>query len=93
MVRANSSINSATKRILDHAYDRLDKEVDGGLPLEQLLKPDPELRNMLVRMKGAKKWAFTNAGQTVSVYMDAFIIAKVDLPLSIHCVDSTLCEC
>ncbi|KAI8819855.1 Haloacid dehalogenase-like hydrolase-domain-containing protein [Fimicolochytrium jonesii] len=40
------------------AYDR---EVDQALPLEQFLKPDPELRTMLETMQGVKKWAFTNA--------------------------------
>ncbi|KAJ3295042.1 hypothetical protein HK104_003047 [Borealophlyctis nickersoniae] len=40
-----------------------DEEVDGGLPLEQLLKPDPELREILATLQGAKKWAFTNAGR------------------------------
>ncbi|KAJ3032222.1 hypothetical protein HDV00_007957 [Rhizophlyctis rosea] len=51
--------------MLHHEIDPVayDKEVDGGLPLEQLLKPDPELRDMLTRMRGAKKWAFTNAGK------------------------------
>ncbi|OZJ06081.1 hypothetical protein BZG36_01110 [Bifiguratus adelaidae] len=38
-----------------------DREVDGGLPLEDLLKPDPELRKMLQELK-MKKWVFTNAG-------------------------------
>ncbi|KAJ3098691.1 hypothetical protein HDU96_010982 [Phlyctochytrium bullatum] len=40
-------------------YDRV---VDGGLPLEQILKPDPELRRMLQEMEGARIWACTNAG-------------------------------
>ncbi|KAJ3333025.1 hypothetical protein HDU76_012109 [Blyttiomyces sp. JEL0837] len=40
-------------------YDRV---VDGGLPLESLLKPDPELRQMLEDIKGVRRWACTNAG-------------------------------
>ncbi|KAJ3116534.1 hypothetical protein HDU96_009422 [Phlyctochytrium bullatum] len=40
-------------------YDRV---VDGGLPLEKILKPDPELRRMLQEFTGARKWACTNAG-------------------------------
>ncbi|RUS23380.1 HAD-like domain-containing protein [Endogone sp. FLAS-F59071] len=38
-----------------------DREVDGGLPLEDLLKPDPELRVMLESLK-MRKWIVTNAG-------------------------------
>ncbi|KAI9143006.1 Haloacid dehalogenase-like hydrolase-domain-containing protein [Paraphysoderma sedebokerense] len=46
-----------------HAIDPVDYDtkVDGGLPLESILKPDPELRAMLRSIK-IKKWVFTNAG-------------------------------
>ncbi|ORY96747.1 HAD-like domain-containing protein [Syncephalastrum racemosum] len=37
-----------------------DKEVDGALPLEDIIKPDPELRQMLEDLK-ITKWVFTNA--------------------------------
>ncbi|KAI9310108.1 pyrimidine 5'-nucleotidase [Dichotomocladium elegans] len=37
-----------------------DKEVDGSLPLDDLIKQDPALRQMLEGMK-IKKWIFTNA--------------------------------
>ncbi|KAL1923594.1 uncharacterized protein VTP21DRAFT_8574 [Calcarisporiella thermophila] len=42
-------------------------EVDGGLPLEEILTPDLELRRMLATLKGVKKWAFTNAGQAHAI--------------------------
>ncbi|RUP49742.1 hypothetical protein BC936DRAFT_141647 [Jimgerdemannia flammicorona] len=32
-----------------------DRQVDGGLPLEELIKPDPEVRSMLEKLK-MKKW-------------------------------------
>ncbi|ORX72050.1 pyrimidine 5'-nucleotidase [Linderina pennispora] len=37
------------------------EKVDGSLPLEEVIKCDPELRQMIQRVK-ARKWAFTNAG-------------------------------
>ncbi|KAI7869913.1 HAD-like domain-containing protein [Spinellus fusiger] len=37
-----------------------DKQIDGALPLESILKPDPELREMLSGLK-IRKWLFTNA--------------------------------
>lgn len=40
-----------------------DNKVDGGLPLEKLLNPNPELRAMIETMKVGKKWLFTNAGE------------------------------
>lgn len=43
------------------------KEVDDALPLESILKPDPELRAMLLsidRTKVKKLWLFTNAYKT-----------------------------
>ena len=45
---------------------RVDNKVDGGLPLEKLLTPNPELRAMIESMKVGKKWLFTNAGENVS---------------------------
>ncbi|KAG2178177.1 hypothetical protein INT43_003430, partial [Umbelopsis isabellina] len=39
----------------------IDKEVDGRLPLETILKPDPELTKMLTELK-MRKWILTNAG-------------------------------
>ncbi|KAJ3198912.1 hypothetical protein HDU67_003226, partial [Dinochytrium kinnereticum] len=39
-----------------------DKIVDGGLPLETLLHPDPSLRQILLDLSGARIWACTNAG-------------------------------
>lgn len=51
-----------------------DKEVDGGLPLDDIMKPDPELREMLTGLK-MKKWIFTNAYYPVSDHWD------VDNPL------------
>ena len=39
----------------------LDRQVDGGLPLDEILKPDTELRDMLTRLTSARKWIFTNA--------------------------------
>ncbi|KAI8048787.1 pyrimidine nucleotidase [Syncephalis plumigaleata] len=49
--------------LLHHDIDPVayDKEVDGSLPIEELIKPDPELRDMLQKLK-TRKWAFTNAG-------------------------------
>ncbi|ORY03523.1 pyrimidine 5'-nucleotidase [Basidiobolus meristosporus CBS 931.73] len=38
-----------------------DKKVDGGLPLEDILEPNLELRQMLQSLD-MKKWVFTNAG-------------------------------
>ncbi|KAG0306647.1 hypothetical protein BGZ97_000663 [Linnemannia gamsii] len=40
-----------------------DNKVDGGLPLEKLLTPNPELRAMIESMRVGKKWLFTNAGE------------------------------
>ncbi|KAI7818606.1 HAD-like domain-containing protein [Gamsiella multidivaricata] len=40
-----------------------DDKVDGGLPLENILKPKPPLRDMIRSMKVGKKWLFTNAGK------------------------------
>ncbi|KAF9080902.1 hypothetical protein BGX23_001521 [Mortierella sp. AD031] len=40
-----------------------DNKVDGGLPLDTILKPDPELRAMIESMRIGKKWLFTNAGE------------------------------
>jgi pyrimidine and pyridine-specific 5'-nucleotidase len=45
---------------------RLDEKVDGSLPIEEILKPDPELCSMLEQLK-TRKWAFTNAGLDVSM--------------------------
>lgn len=43
-------------------YDRF---VDGGLPLDDILKPQPELTNLLERLsRQGACWIFTNAGQT-----------------------------
>ncbi|KAF5109901.1 hypothetical protein DV453_001192 [Geotrichum candidum] len=43
-------------------------EVDDALPLEDVLKPDPELRAMLLKLKASprikKLWLFTNAYKT-----------------------------
>ncbi|KAI9595852.1 pyrimidine 5'-nucleotidase [Syncephalis fuscata] len=49
--------------LLHHNVDPVnyDEEVDGGLPIEELIKPDSELRDMLQQLK-TRKWAFTNAG-------------------------------
>ncbi|KAI9009880.1 Haloacid dehalogenase-like hydrolase-domain-containing protein [Gaertneriomyces semiglobifer] len=46
-----------------HDVDPLayDKEVDQSIPLQNYLKPDPELRKMLQSIRGVRKWAFTNA--------------------------------
>ncbi|CDS13977.1 hypothetical protein LRAMOSA06149 [Lichtheimia ramosa] len=45
-----------------HVVDPIqyDKEVDGSLPLDDIMKPDPVLREMLTGLK-MKKWIFTNA--------------------------------
>ncbi|KAJ2860997.1 suppressor of deletion of TFIIS [Coemansia aciculifera] len=37
------------------------KKVDGDLPLESVIKPDPALRQMILSIK-TRRWAFTNAG-------------------------------
>ncbi|KAJ1965276.1 suppressor of deletion of TFIIS [Dipsacomyces acuminosporus] len=49
--------------IKHHNIDPTDynEKVDGSLPLEDVIKPDPELRRMIQSMK-IRKWAFTNAG-------------------------------
>lgn len=52
-----------------HNIDAMEynKEVDDALPLESILKPDPELRAMLLsidRTKVKKLWLFTNAYKT-----------------------------
>ncbi|KAL1925425.1 uncharacterized protein VTP21DRAFT_308 [Calcarisporiella thermophila] len=49
--------------IKNHKIDPLDydRHVDGSLPLQEVLKPDPALRLMLQRLH-MKKWIFTNAG-------------------------------
>ncbi|KAI8921405.1 hypothetical protein PhCBS80983_g02388 [Powellomyces hirtus] len=46
-----------------HDVDPLayDKEVDQGIPLQDYLKKDDDLRAMLSSMKDVRKWAFTNA--------------------------------
>ncbi|KAI8868854.1 pyrimidine 5-nucleotidase [Ramicandelaber brevisporus] len=36
-------------------------QVDGRLPIEDVIKPDPELRGILERLV-TRRWAFTNAG-------------------------------
>ncbi|KAL7751038.1 putative suppressor of disruption of TFIIS [Sorochytrium milnesiophthora] len=42
--------------------DDYDIRVDGSLPLEEVLQPDPELRTILHKLKpDIKKWVFTNA--------------------------------
>ncbi|KAL0094732.1 pyrimidine 5'-nucleotidase [Phycomyces blakesleeanus] len=48
--------------IKHHQIDAVeyDKQVDGTLPLEDVLKPDPELRDMIHGLK-IRKWVFTNA--------------------------------
>ncbi|KAJ1966704.1 hypothetical protein H4R35_006924, partial [Dimargaris xerosporica] len=47
-----------------HVIDPVDydREVDGSLPLEALLRPNPDLRAMLSRLT-AHRVAFTNAGE------------------------------
>lgn len=52
-----------------HSIDAMEynREVDDALPLEDILKPDPELREMLLaidRTKVTKLWLFTNAYKT-----------------------------
>ncbi|KAK9728896.1 Suppressor of disruption of TFIIS [Basidiobolus ranarum] len=49
--------------IKHHEIDPVDYDnyVDGGLPLEDVLEPNPKLRQMLEALK-MKKWVFTNAG-------------------------------
>lgn len=49
--------------IKHHKVDPVDydKFVDGGLPLEDLLTPSQELKDMLHRLK-TDRWIFTNAG-------------------------------
>ncbi|KAJ1719374.1 suppressor of deletion of TFIIS [Coemansia erecta] len=37
------------------------EKVDGALPLESVIKPDPKLRELLLAVT-ARRWAFTNAG-------------------------------
>jgi pyrimidine and pyridine-specific 5'-nucleotidase len=46
----------------------IDREVDGRLPLEQILKPDPELRHMLETLP-MRKWILTNAGLEVKMHL------------------------
>lgn len=53
------------KVLLPSFCHRVDNKVDGGLPLEKLLTPNPELRAMIETMKVGKKWLFTNAGEKV----------------------------
>jgi len=50
--------------IKHHQVDPVDydKFVDGGLPLEELLTPSQELKDILSRLK-TDRWIFTNAGQ------------------------------
>ncbi|KAG0196683.1 hypothetical protein BGX28_009858, partial [Mortierella sp. GBA30] len=40
-----------------------DNKVDGALPLENILKENPPLQNMIKSMNVGKKWLFTNAGE------------------------------
>ncbi|KAJ2483895.1 suppressor of deletion of TFIIS [Coemansia sp. RSA 2131] len=49
--------------VMHHQIDpvEFDEEVDGSLPLEDIIKPDVELRAMLESIK-TRRWAFTNAG-------------------------------
>jgi len=49
--------------VIHHEVDPIDYDiqVDGGLPLEEFLTPDPQLRRMIEGLK-MKKWIFTNAG-------------------------------
>lgn len=53
--------------VREHRVDALEynKVVDDALPLEKILVPNPDLRDMLLRMKASKKvdklWLFTNA--------------------------------
>lgn len=54
--RVNDNVNDVSK----------DNEVDGSLPLDSLLKPDLELRDMLRGLK-MTKWVFTNAYLPVSM--------------------------
>ncbi|KAJ2246447.1 suppressor of deletion of TFIIS [Coemansia sp. RSA 455] len=46
-----------------HGIDvaEFNKKVDGDLPLESVIKPDPALRQMILSIK-TRRWAFTNAG-------------------------------
>lgn len=56
--------------VLLHKIDALEynKEVDDSLPLHEILKPDLELRNIILRLRAAGKvkrfWLFTNAYKT-----------------------------
>ncbi|AMD22427.1 HGR088Cp [Eremothecium sinecaudum] len=53
-----------------HQIDSMEynQMVDDALPLQDILQPDPELRNMLLRLRKAAKvdklWLFTNAYKT-----------------------------
>ncbi|KAJ1879431.1 suppressor of deletion of TFIIS [Coemansia sp. RSA 1722] len=46
-----------------HGVDptEFNEKVDGSLPLEEVIKPDAELRKILERVN-IRRWAFTNAG-------------------------------
>jgi hypothetical protein len=68
MISSQHAFNNVSSTHKIHIYTHLsmpptqtDKEVDGGLPLEQVLKPDQEVRAMIQGLK-MKKWVFTNAG-------------------------------
>ncbi|KAJ2785093.1 suppressor of deletion of TFIIS [Coemansia interrupta] len=46
-----------------HGVDPVEfnEKVDGSLPLDSVIKPDPRLRKLLLAVT-ARRWAFTNAG-------------------------------
>ncbi|KAI9257317.1 pyrimidine 5'-nucleotidase [Phascolomyces articulosus] len=54
----------ALRGLLKH-YDidalEYDRQVDGGLPLDDILKPDTQLKEMLASLTTTRKWVFTNA--------------------------------
>ncbi|KAL1917470.1 uncharacterized protein VTP21DRAFT_3863 [Calcarisporiella thermophila] len=64
-----SEYGLAIRGLIAHHSDKVDPvdydlKVDGGLPLDELLRPDPQLRRMLETIpRGVKKWVFTNAGE------------------------------
>ena len=71
---ANSDGKLAETLIYDHFRpDPLDfdRKCDGSLPLEELLKPNAELRNLLqdIDRSKARVWGLTNAYHTVKCFI------------------------
>ena len=68
---AQPSLMPCPTDLLIYILDPLDfdKKCDGSLPLEDMIKPDPDLRRLLqdIDQSKVRVWALTNAYKTVCI--------------------------